>query len=77
MRLTKMGLVYSGPSAHFSHLYKVEITIDGRPYNSVDQKIQHDKAILAKEFKIAAAIMEEEDTWRIKEYGDKIPLSLA
>ena len=77
MKQTKMGLVYSGPSARFSHLYKIGIVIEGRPFNSVEQKIQHDKAILARELKIAEEIMDEENTHRIMRLGDKIPLSLA
>ena len=74
MRETKSGLVYSGPTARFSHLYKVEIVIDGRPFNSVEQKLQFEKATLAREPKIAEEIMNESCTWKIKNLGDRIPL---
>ena len=75
MRVTKMGLVYSGQTARFSHLYKIDITIEGRPFNSVEQKIQHDKAILAREFNLAARIMKETNTRTIMDLGNEIPLS--
>ena len=75
MKETKAGLVYSGLTARFSHLYKVEIIIDNKPFNSVEQKLQYEKAILARKFKLAADIMDENDTHRIKVMGDKIPLT--
>ena len=75
MKETKSGLVYSGPTARFSHLYKVEIVIDGRPFNSVEQKLQFEKATLASNAKIADDIMRETETWKIKTLGDRIPLS--
>ena len=75
MKETKAGLVYSGPTARFSHLYKVEIIIDSKPYNSVEQKLQYEKAMLARKFKIAADIMAEKETHKIKILGDKIPLT--
>ena len=75
MRETKMGLVYSGLTARFSHLYKVEILIDGLPYNSVEQKLQFEKATLAKLPKVATTIMNTHNTHEIKNIGDKIPLS--
>ena len=54
----------------------MEIVIDGRPFNSVEQKLQFEKATLAREFRIAESIMNETDTWKIKNLGDRIPLSL-
>ena len=45
MRLTRSRLVYSGPSAILSHLYKATFTIDDTPYNSVEQKLQYEKAM--------------------------------
>ena len=75
MRETKMGLVYSWPSARFSHMYKVEIIIGGKPYNSVEQKLQFEKAVRTKEMKIAAKVMETTCTFAINDLGDKIPLS--
>ena len=56
-------------------MYKVEITIGGKLYNSVEQKLQFEKAALAKEIEIAAKVTETACTFTIKDLGDKIPLS--
>ena len=75
MRLTRSGLVYSGPSAILSHLYKATFTIDDMPYNSVEQKLQYEKAMMAKDLQSAELIMNTNDTWRIKQIGDKVKVT--
>ena len=75
MRLTKSGLVYSGPSAVLSHLYKATFTIDDTPYNSVEQKLQYEKAMMACDLQAAETIMNTHDTWGIKRIGDKVKVT--
>ena len=75
MRLTRAGLVYSGPTAIFSHLYRATFTIDDTPYNSVEQKLQYEKAMMAKDLQAAEQIMNTHDTWRIKQIGDLVKVT--
>ena len=75
MKLTASGLVYSGPTAIFSHLYKATFTIDSTPYNSVEQKIQYEKAMMADDIQAAELIMETQDTWTIKTIGDRVKVT--
>ena len=75
MRLTRSGLVYSGPTAIFSHLYKATFTNDDTPYNSVEQKLQYEKAMMAKDLQAAETIMATDDTWIIKQTGDKVKVT--
>ena len=75
MRLTKSGLVYSGPSAIFSHLYKAPFTIDDTPYNSVEQKLQYEKSMMAKDLQAAESIMNSTSTWEIKQIGDRVKVT--
>ena len=75
MRLTRSGLVYSGPSAILSHLYKATFTIDDTPYNSVEQKLQYEKAMMANDEQAAETIMNTQDTWKIKQIGDKVKVT--
>ena len=75
MRLTRSGLVYSGPSAIFSHLYKANFTIDDTPYNSVEQKLQYEKAMMAHDMQSAETIMNTSDTWKIKQIGDRVKVT--
>ena len=75
MKLTASGLVYSGPTAIFSHLYKASFTIDNTPYNSVEQKIQYEKAMMAEDIQSAELIMQTQDTWTIKKIGDRVKVT--
>ena len=72
MRKTTSGLVYSGPTAIFSHLYKARFVIDDTPYNSVEQRLQSEKAKLAKDLQAYDDIMSLHDTWGIKQRGDRV-----
>ena len=75
MKLTASGLVYSGPTAIFSHLYKASFTIDNTPYNSVEQKIQFEKAMMANDIQASELIMKTQDTWEIKQIGDRVKVT--
>ena len=75
MRLTTSGLVYSRPSAILSHLYKVRIVIENTPYNSVEQRLQSQKAILAGDKQAEDDIMKIHDTWEIKRRGDRVKVT--
>ena len=75
MRLTASGLVYSGPTAIFSHLYKAQFKIDDTPYNSVEQKIQYEKAMMADDIQAAELIMNTQDTWTIKDIGNRVKVT--
>ena len=75
MKLTASGLVYSGPTAIFSHLYKCTFTIDNTPYHSVEQKIQYEKAMMAEDLQAAELIMNTQDTWTIKNIGNRVKVT--
>ena len=77
MRMTASGLVYSGPRVIFSHLYKCSFMIDNTPYNSVEQKIQYEKAMMAEDTQSAELIMNTTDTWTIKKIGDRVKVTKA
>ena len=75
MRLTASGLVYSGPTAILSHLYKARFVIDNIPYNSVEQRLQSQKAVLAKDRQAEDDIMNLHNTWDIKTRGDRVKVT--
>ena len=75
MRLIRSGVVYSGPSAILSHLHNATFTIDDTSYNSVEQKLQYEKAMMAKDQQSAVLIMNVHDTWRIKQIGEKVKVT--
>ena len=75
MKRTASGLVYSGPTAIFSHLYKAKFVIDEIPYNSVEQRLQSEKAKLANDMQAYDDIMALHDTWRIKQRGERVKVT--
>ena len=75
MRLTTSGLVYSGPLAILSHLYKAWFVIDNIPYNSVEQRLQSQKAVLANDKQAQGDIMRLHCTWEIKACGDRVKVT--
>ena len=75
MRRTPSGLVYSGTTAILSHLYKARFVIDNIPYNSVEQRLQSQKAVLAKDDQAVNDIMALHDTWEIKLRGDRVKVT--
>ena len=74
IRITASGLVYSGPTAILSHLYKARFVIDNIPYNSVEQRLQSQKTELANDIQAVNDIRAFHNTWEIKTRGDRVKL---
>ena len=75
MRLTNSGLVYSGPTAILSHLYKVKFVVNNTPYNSVEQRLMSQKAVLANDKQAEDDIMGLHNTWEIKARGERVKVT--
>ena len=75
IKLTKSGLTFSGPTAFPSNMSPADFVLEGQPYSSSEQGIQHLNAVFNNAPDIAAKILETENTKKIKEYSHDIPKS--
>ena len=66
IRLTKAGLLFSGPTAYLSNLSPADFVYEATPYSSTEQGIQHLNATHHLEFEIAEKVMKSTKPWEIK-----------
>ena len=72
IRLTKSGLIFSGPTAFPSNLSPADFVFHKTPYTSTEQGYQHLFATHHLEFDIAEKIMKTTNTWDIKKLTENI-----
>ena len=70
MRVTSAGLLFSGPTAYPSNLFKAPATSDDK--NSNEQTYKFTKAEKHATGELAQSLMELTDTWEIKNEGSSI-----
>ena len=68
-------IVFLGSLSPFSNLYKTKFTIDNVSYNSAEQYIQSEKASVFGDYATQARIMQEENTYKIKNLEQKFEIS--
>ena len=72
IRLSKAGLLFSGPSAFPSNMSRAEFVFDNTPYTSTEQGYQHLFATHHLEYDIAEKIMKTTNAWDIKSLTENI-----
>ena len=75
IKLTKCGLIFSGPTAFPSNMSYSDFVYDGQPYSSSEQGFQHLDAVHNDVPDIAAKILATRDTKIIKDMSHDIPKS--
>ena len=66
MRITKAGLLFSGPSAYISNMSYAPIVVDDIPHDSNEEAFQYGKAKQHGCDGLAAAVLEMDDSYQIK-----------
>ena len=72
MRVTKLGLCFSGPSAFPSNMHFAPITVNGKDHDSYEQCYQYDKANTHGMEKHAKDIEKMDDPFEIKKEANRI-----
>ena len=75
MKLTKAGLVFSGPTAFVSNMHRCDFVYNGQPYTSSEQGIQHLNAVHHKVPELAQKILDTSSPKEIKSISHDIPKS--
>ena len=73
IRLTKAGLLFSGPSAFLSNMGRSDFTFENQAYTSVEQGIQHQNAVHHSADELARKILGTDDAKYIKTLSHDIP----
>ena len=72
MRITKAGLLFSGPTAYISNMSYAPILVDGIPHDSNEEAHQYKKAKTHGLDELAEAIHNMENSYEIKKDGGEI-----
>ena len=66
IRVTKSGIIFSGPTAFISNMYEAPVKYEGRDYISNEQAIQCTKALVHEFTELAKALKEIDNSYKIK-----------
>ena len=72
MRITPAGLLFSGPTAYPSNLYKAPVTYEDKDFTLNEQAYQDKKAKNHDKDELAETLLDLTDTWEIKYEGGSI-----
>ena len=72
IRVTKSGVLFSGPTAYISNMFYASVSYEGRDYGSNEQAIQCTKALLHDCIELANALKNLSNSYKIKSEAGSI-----